>query len=514
MPKKIIIIDFGSPYTQLIARRIREQDVYCEIYPYHKLPDWNDSIPGVILSGSSYQTSDEDGPKIDFEELPKNTPVLAIDYSAHTWVTKNGGDLVKNEEADFFEDRLKNVNSSHPLFKGVPSESKIWMNLSESIQSLPEGSQVLASSTENEIVAFQKENVYGLQFHPEVVYTEFGKEILSNFVTGICDCTQDWTPEVFVENSIKELKSSLGEDHVVMALSGGVDSTVAAVLLHRAIGKRLHCIFVDHGLLRKNEFDEVLESYKNMGLNIKGYREKDFFYNRLKGVSDPEEKRKIIGASFIDVFDKVSKDIENELPEGVEVKWLGQGTIYPDIIESVSIKGSSVAVKSHHNVGGLPDFMKLKVVEPLKALFKDEVRRVGKVLLIDENIINRHPFPGPGIAIRILGDITPEKAQILQEADYIYIQNLKEAGWYDKIWQAGAIFLPLQSVGVSNGKRTYEYVIALRAVNSNDGMTASWVDIPSSLLAKISNDIINNVKGVNRVVYDISSKPPATIEWE
>lgn len=514
MPKKIIIIDFGSPYTQLIARRIREQNVYCEIHPYHKLPDWDDSISGLILSGSSYQTDDDDSPQIDFHELPSNTPVLAIGYSAHTWVEKNGGNLDKDEKTDFFEGHLKNTDSSHSLLKGVPSESKIWMDLSESIESLPEGSQILASSTENAIAAFQKENFYGLQFHPEAVYTEYGKEILTNFVTGICGCAQNWTPEVFVENSIKELKSSLGNDHVVMALSGGVDSTVAAVLLHRAVGKHLHCIFVDHGLLRKNEFEEVLESYKNMGLNIKGYREKDFFYNRLKGVSDPEEKRKIIGASFIDVFDKASKDIENELPEGAEVKWLGQGTIYPDIIESVSIKGSSVAVKSHHNVGGLPDFMKLKVVEPLKALFKDEVRRVGEALNIDKQIIHRHPFPGPGIAIRILGDITSEKAQILQEADYIYIQNLKEAGWYDKIWQAGAIFLPLQSVGVSNGKRTYEYVIALRAVNSHDGMTADWVNIPSELLAKISNDIIKNVKGVNRVVYDISSKPPATIEWE
>lgn len=514
MPKKIIIIDFGSSLTQLIARRIREQNIYCEIHPFHKLPDWNDSIPGVILSGSSYLVDDEGAPTIDFEKLPAHIPALAIGYSAHTWIEKNGGSLAKNEKTDFFEDHLTNIDSSHPLFKNVAPDFKVWTNLSETVKSLPEGTRVLASSKENDIAAFQKENVYGLQFHPEVIYTEYGKEILTNFVTEICGCPQDWTPEVFVENSVKELKTLVGDDHVVMALSGGVDSTVAAVLLHRAIGKKLHCIFVDHGLLRKNEFEEVLESYKNMGLNIKGYREKDFFYGRLKGVSDPEEKRKIIGASFIDVFDKASKEIENELPEGAEVKWLGQGTIYPDIIESVSIKGSSVAVKSHHNVGGLPDFMKLKVVEPLKALFKDEVRRVGKVLHIDGQIINRHPFPGPGIAIRILGDITPEKAQILQDADHIYIQNLKKAGWYDKIWQAGAIFLPLQSVGVSDGKRTYEYVIALRAVNSNDGMTADWVNIPSDLLAKISNDIIKNVKGVNRVVYDISSKPPATIEWE
>jgi GMP synthase (glutamine-hydrolysing) len=404
---------------------------------------------------------------------------------------------------------IHELQSSNKLMKGIPLQSQVWMSHGDTISEIPANFEIIASTDAVKIAAFHvsETNIYGIQFHPEVTHSTDGKQLLQNFLVDICACSQDWTPDAFIETTIAALQAQLGNDQVVLGLSGGVDSSVAAILLHKAIGKNLHCIFVDNGLLRKNEYQEVLASYEHMGLNVKGVDAKELFYAELKGLSDPEQKRKAIGKVFIDVFDTESHLIEN-------VKWLGQGTIYPDVIESVSVKGPSATIKSHHNVGGLPDFMKLKVVEPLNTLFKDEVRRVGRALSIDDKILNRHPFPGPGLGIRILGEVTKEKIDILQQADYIYINHLKNAGWYDKIWQAGAIFLPVQSVGVMGDERTYEHVVALRAVESVDGMTADWSPIPYDLLAKISNDIINQVKGVNRVVYDISSKPPATIEWE
>lgn len=516
MPQKIVILDFGSQYTQLIARRVRELNVYCEIFPYNKLPQFDDNVRGIILSGSPFSVRQENAPIFELEDLPKGTPILGICFGAQLIAFKNGGQVIASEIREYGRATLSNLDNQNKLLKDITEDSQVWMSHADTINQLPETFKVIASTQSVPVAAFQQEGVdiYGIQFHPEVTHTEQGGQILKNFVVDICACDQSWTPASFVSNMVQELKDTIQEDHVIMALSGGVDSTVAAILLHKAIGDRLHCIFVDHGLLRKNEYEEVLDSYKNMGLNIKGFNVKDLFFSRLAGVTDPEEKRKIIGASFIDVFDRGAKEIAAELPSGIEAKWLGQGTIYPDIIESVSVNGPSVTIKSHHNVGGLPDYMKLKVVEPLKSLFKDEVRRVGKSLNIDDNILNRHPFPGPGLAIRILGDITVEKVQILQEADHIYVKNLKESGWYDKVWQAGTIFLPIQSVGVMGDERTYEHVVALRAVESKDGMTADWVHLPYDLLSKISNEIINNVKGVNRVVYDISSKPPATIEWE
>jgi GMP synthase (glutamine-hydrolysing) len=404
---------------------------------------------------------------------------------------------------------IHELQSSNKLMKGIPLQSQVWMSHGDTISDIPANFEIIASTDAVKIAAFHvsETNIYGIQFHPEVTHSTDGKQLLQNFLVDICACSQDWTPDAFIETTIATLQAQLGNDQVVLGLSGGVDSSVAAILLHKAIGKNLHCIFVDNGLLRKNEYQEVLASYEHMGLNVKGVDAKELFYAELKGLTDPEQKRKAIGKVFIDVFDTESHLIEN-------VKWLGQGTIYPDVIESVSVKGPSATIKSHHNVGGLPDFMKLKVVEPLNTLFKDEVRRVGRALTIDDKILNRHPFPGPGLGIRILGEVTKEKIDILQQADYIYINHLKNAGWYDKIWQAGAIFLPVQSVGVMGDERTYEHVVALRAVESVDGMTADWSPIPYDLLAKISNDIINQVKGVNRVVYDISSKPPATIEWE
>lgn len=516
MPDKIIILDFGSQYTQLIARRVRELNVYCEIFPYNNLPKWDGSVKGIILSGSPYSVRQEDAPQINLQELEQQFPVLGVCYGAQYIAQKSGGQVVPSEIREYGRANLQAIDNENALLAGVPLQSQVWMSHADTISTIPDNFEVIASTDQVKIAAYHIKNTrtYGIQFHPEVTHSTDGTTLLRNFVVGICGCAQAWTPDSFVENSVAALKRELGDDHVIMALSGGVDSTVAAILLHRAIGANLHCIFVDHGLLRKGEFEQVLDSYQHMGLNIKGINAKDKFYGQLAGVSEPEKKRKIIGGAFIEVFDEAAQLVQSELPEGVEVKWLGQGTIYPDVIESISVKGPSATIKSHHNVGGLPDFMKLKVVEPLKALFKDEVRRVGATLEIDPQILGRHPFPGPGLAIRILGDITEDKVRIVQEADAIYIKNLRESGWYDKVWQAGTIFLPVQSVGVMGDERTYENVVSLRAVGSLDGMTADWIHLPYELLGKISNEIINQVKGINRVVYDISSKPPATIEWE
>ncbi len=516
MSEKIIILDFGSQYTQLIARRVRELNVYCEIHPYNNLPAFDESVKGVIFSGSPYSVRQEDAPQIDFKAIQAKFPLLGVCYGAQYIAQQSGGEVLPSTIREYGRANLQFVDHENDLLKGIPVQSQVWMSHGDTIKEIPSNFKLISSTDKVKVAAYQIEGTktYGIQFHPEVTHSTDGQVLLKNFVIDICGCHQDWTPDAFVETTVNELKAQLGSDHVIMALSGGVDSTVAAVLLHHAIGANLHCFFVDHGLLRKDEYDQVLESYKNMGLNIKGVNAKELFYSRLAGISEPEQKRKIIGASFIDVFDEAAKQIQSELPEGAEAKWLGQGTIYPDIIESISVKGPSATIKSHHNVGGLPDYMKLKVIEPLKTLFKDEVRRVGKTLEVDSAILGRHPFPGPGLAIRILGDITEEKVRILQEADDIYIRNLKEAGWYDKVWQAGTIFLPVQSVGVMGDERTYEHVVALRAVGSLDGMTADWIHLPYDLLAKISNEIINHVKGINRVVYDISSKPPATIEWE
>lgn len=516
MPDKIIILDFGSQYTQLIARRVRELNVYCEIHPFNHLPEFDESVKGVILSGSPYSVRQEDAPQIDFHSIQERFPILGVCYGAQYMAQHSGGEVAPSEMREYGRAHLTSVNSTNPLMKGIPSNSQVWMSHADTIAKLPENFEIIASTPQVKNAAYHVKgtNTYGIQFHPEVTHSLDGLQLLKNFVVGVCQCQQDWTPDAFVENTVTALKSELGDDHVIMALSGGVDSTVAAILLHKAIGSQLHCIFVDNGLLRKNEFEQVLDSYKNMGLNIKGIDAKELFYGKLAGIEEPEKKRKIIGGAFIEVFDEAAHAVQAELPEGIEVNWLGQGTIYPDVIESVSVKGPSATIKSHHNVGGLPDFMKLKVVEPLKTLFKDEVRRVGRSLGIDPLILNRHPFPGPGLGIRILGDITPDKVRILQEADDIYMRNLKESGWYDKVWQAGTIFLPVRSVGVMGDERTYENVVSLRAVGSLDGMTADWIHLPYELLGKISNEIINQVKGINRVVYDISSKPPATIEWE
>lgn len=516
MPEKIIILDFGSQYTQLIARRVRELNVYCEIHPYNNLPDFDETVKGVILSGSPFSVRQEDAPKIDFKRLEQYGPLLGVCYGAQYIAQHSGGEVVASTIREYGRANLQHVDQSNELLADVPLDSQVWMSHGDTIASIPSGFEIIASTDKVKVAAYHVKGTktYGIQFHPEVTHSTDGSTLMKNFVLDICGCTPSWTADAFVESTVSALKNKLGNDHVIMALSGGVDSTVAAVLLHQAIGENLHCIFVDHGLLRKNEYEQVLESYRHIGLNIRGINAKGRFYGKLAGASEPERKRKIIGAAFIDEFDDAAHVVQAELPDGVEVKWLGQGTIYPDVIESISVNGPSATIKSHHNVGGLPDFMKLKVVEPLNTLFKDEVRAVGKALGIAPSILGRHPFPGPGLAIRILGEITEEKVLILQEADDIYMRNLKESGWYDRVWQAGTIFLPVQSVGVMGDERTYEHVVALRAVGSLDGMTADWIHLPYELLAKISNEIINHVKGINRVVYDISSKPPATIEWE
>ncbi|MEJ6755633.1 MAG: glutamine-hydrolyzing GMP synthase [Crocinitomicaceae bacterium] len=510
MHEKILILDFGSQYTQLIARRVRELNIYCEIHPWNKCPEITGNWKGVVLSGSPFSVRDEASPKPDLSEIKGKLPLLGVCFGAQYLAHNFGGEVAPSSTREYGRANLAYVDSSNVLTKGMTVNSQVWMSHGDTIKEMPSGFKTIASTIDVEFAGFEVEGeqTFGIQFHPEVYHSSEGAMLLKNFLVGVCGCTQDWTPDSFVDETVKKLQDKIGTDKVILGLSGGVDSSVAAVLLHKAIGSNLHCIFVDNGLLRKNEFESVLESYQGMGLNVKGVNASEDFYSELAGLTDPEEKRKAIGKVFVDVFDSESKLID-------DAKWLGQGTIYPDVIESVSVSGGpSQTIKSHHNVGGLPDYMKLKVVEPLKLLFKDEVRRIGKSLGIDPNILGRHPFPGPGLGIRILGDVTKEKVAILQEVDHIFISTLKEDGLYDDVWQAGAIFLPIQSVGVMGDERTYENAVALRAVSSTDGMTADWCHLPYEFLAKVSNRIINQVKGINRVTYDISSKPPATIEWE
>ena len=507
--EKILILDFGSQYTQLIARRVRELNVYCEIHPFNKIPEIDPDVKGVILSGSPASVRDEDAPKPDLSQIKGKLPLLGVCYGAQYLAYAYGGEVEGAPSREYGRAMLSVVAPEDPLMHGLPSPTQVWMSHGDSITSVPANYEVIGSTEDVKYAAYHigGEMTWGIQFHPEVFHSTDGPKLLSNFVMDICGCAGTWSPASFIDSTVAELKEKIGDDKVIMGLSGGVDSTVAAVLLHKAIGHNLHCIFVNNGLLRANEFEDVLASYQGMGLNVTGVDASERFYNDLKGVTEPEQKRKIIGRDFVEVFNAEAKKEEN-------ARWLGQGTIYPDVIESCSVKGPSATIKSHHNVGGLPKEMNLQVVEPLRLLFKDEVRRVGRALGIDQNLIGRHPFPGPGLGIRILGDITPHKVQVLQAADKIFIDNLRQSGWYDKVWQAGVMLLPVQSVGVMGDERTYENCVALRAVISTDGMTADWVHLPYELLAKVSNEIINKVRGVNRVVYDISSKPPATIEWE
>jgi GMP synthase (glutamine-hydrolysing) len=511
--EKILILDFGSQYTQLIARRVREMNVYCEIVPYNKLPELTPDIKGVILSGSPFSVKQSDALRLDLNRIAGKKPLLGICYGAQLTADFFGGEVGRSEKREYGKATLVKNLLEDPFLAGIPERSQVWMSHGDTILKLPEGFEILAHTDSIPVAAFRatagrfETPYYCIQFHPEVYHTVEGFAILKNFVLNISGCSGDWTPAHFVESTVAALREQIGHEKVIMALSGGVDSTVAAMLLHHAIGDRLFCFFIDNGLLRKNEFQDVLDSYKGMGLNVEGVDAKQRFYDALAGESNPEGKRKIIGKLFIDLF-------EEESEAHPDFQWLGQGTIYPDVIESISVHGPSVTIKSHHNVGGLPEKLKLKIVEPLRMLFKDEVRRVGRELHIPDQILSRHPFPGPGLGIRILGDITPEKVQMLQEADAIYINKLKEHGLYNEVWQAGTILLPIQSVGVMGDERTYEKTIALRAVNSTDGMTAEWSRLPYDFLAEVSSEIINNVRGINRVVFDISTKPPATIEWE
>lgn len=509
MQHNVLILDFGSQYTQLIARRVRELHIFCEIFPFNQLPEDLSSFKAVILSGSPFSVRAEDAPHPDLSQIRGKLPLLAVCYGAQYLAHFNGGEVAPSATREYGRANLTYIKDDEDFFEEIALNSQVWMSHSDTIKSLPPQGIRLASTKDVENAAYRLEGepTYAIQFHPEVYHSIDGKQLLENFLVKIAQVPQNFTPNAFVEDIVVELREKVQNDKVVLGLSGGVDSTVAAVLLHKAIGKNLYCIFVNNGLLRKNEFENVLQQYQGMGLNVKGVDASARFLTALEGISDPETKRKTIGRVFIEVFD-------DEAQQLTDVKWLAQGTIYPDVIESVSVKGPSATIKSHHNVGGLPDFMKLKIVEPLRMLFKDEVRRVGASLGIDAELLGRHPFPGPGLSIRILGDITPEKVRILQEVDALFIDGLKAHGLYDKVWQAGAILLPVNSVGVMGDERTYEKVVALRAVESTDGMTADWVHLPYDFLMKISNEIINKVRGVNRVVYDISSKPPATIEWE
>ena len=510
MQQNVLILDFGSQYTQLIARRVRELNIYCEIHPYNNPPKDISNFRATILSGSPFSVRAEDAPHPGLSEIRGKMPLLAVCYGAQYLAHFHGGKVEPSETREYGRANLSVIKDAEVLFDDITENSQVWMSHSDTIKELPTNAVRLASTSDvlNAAYRIEGEETFAIQFHPEVYHTSDGKQLLENFLVKISGVEQSWTPEAFVDMTVSELKEKIGDDKVVLGLSGGVDSSVAAVLLHKAIGKNLYCIFVNNGLLRKDEFDSVLDQYKHMGLNVKGVDASARFLDALAGISDPEGKRKKIGNAFIEVFDDEAHLIQ-------DVKFLAQGTIYPDVIESVSVTGGpSATIKSHHNVGGLPDFMKLKIVEPLRSLFKDEVRRVGAELGIAKELLGRHPFPGPGLAIRILGDVTAEKVRILQEVDAIFINGLKEWMLYDKVWQAGVILLPVNSVGVLGDERTYEKVVALRAVESTDGMTADWVNLPYEFLQKISNTIINRVKGVNRVVYDISSKPPATIEWE
>ena len=509
MQEKILILDFGSQYTQLIARRIRELNVYCEIYPFNHFPKPDTTVKGVILSGSPFSVRDENAPNPDLSAIKGKFPLLGVCYGAQLMALNYGGTVEPSKTREYGRANLISIDKSEELFSGISLGSQVWMSHGDTIVNIPENFKIISSTTDVKVGAYSVtgEKTWGIQFHPEVYHTTDGSRMLSNFVIGICKCKGDWTPDSFIGTTVDSLKQQIGNDKVVLGLSGGVDSSVAAYLLNKAIGANLTCIFVDNGLLRKNEYKDVLISYKGLGLNVIGVDASNLFISQLTGVSDPEKKRKIIGKLFIDVFNEEAHKVK-------DVKWLAQGTIYPDVIESVSVNGPSATIKSHHNVGGLPEKMHLKVVEPLRLLFKDEVRRVGRAMGMPDSILNRHPFPGPGLAIRVISDITPLKLNILKEADYIFIEGLKKAGLYDSVWQAGVMLLPVQSVGVMGDERTYENAVVLRAVSSTDGMTADWSHLPHDFLGTISNEIINKVKGINRVVYDISSKPPSTIEWE